>query len=124
MTDKSISIVRRTPAFLALLAALLALPACGGDTAPADEHKEEAGHKDEHAEGELPQGAAEDAKQQLPRRRPQGRADADLARALRDRERHHRLDTGSREQQDAHGDDGDRPGDPAPHGAKLVVEVR
>jgi multidrug efflux pump subunit AcrA (membrane-fusion protein) len=52
MTDKSSSIVRRAPAFLALLAMLLALPACGGDAAPEKGHKEEAGHKDEHAEGE------------------------------------------------------------------------
>jgi multidrug efflux pump subunit AcrA (membrane-fusion protein) len=52
MTDRSSSIVRRAPAFLALLAMLLALSACGGDAAPEKGHKEEAGHKDEHAQGE------------------------------------------------------------------------
>jgi RND family efflux transporter MFP subunit len=52
MTDKSISMIRRSPAFLALLCALLALPACGGDGAPEAGQKEEAGHKDEHAAGE------------------------------------------------------------------------
>lgn len=52
MTDRSILVIRRAPAFLALLAALLALPACGGDAAPEEAHKEEAGHKDEHAESE------------------------------------------------------------------------
>lgn len=52
MTDKSISMIRRSPAFLALLCALLALPACGGDGAPEAGPKEEAGHKDEHAAGE------------------------------------------------------------------------
>lgn len=52
MTDKSSSMTRRAPAFLALLAMLLALPACGGDAAPEEGHTEEAGHEDEHAEGE------------------------------------------------------------------------
>lgn len=52
MTDKSISMIRRWPPFLALLCALVALPACGGDAAPEKGQKEEAGHTDEHAEGE------------------------------------------------------------------------
>jgi multidrug efflux pump subunit AcrA (membrane-fusion protein) len=52
MTDKSASMIRRSPAFLALLCALLALPACGGDATPEKGQKEEAGHTDEHAEGE------------------------------------------------------------------------
>ena len=53
MTDRARTTIRRVPAFLALLAALLALPACGRDAAP-EAHKEEAGHTEgeEHADGE------------------------------------------------------------------------
>lgn len=53
MTDKSPSMIR--PATLiALLAALLALPACGRDAAPADAHKEAAGAAagEKHADGD------------------------------------------------------------------------
>lgn len=42
--------MRRTGAFLLLLATLLALPACGGGAEPEKGQKEEAGHTDEHAE--------------------------------------------------------------------------
>lgn len=52
MTDKSISMIRRSPAFLALLCVLVALPACGGNAEPEKGQKEAAGHTDEHAEGE------------------------------------------------------------------------
>lgn len=48
MTDRSRSMIR--PA--ALLAALLALPACGRDAAPADTHKQEAATGEKHADGD------------------------------------------------------------------------
>src|SRR5687768_10433199 len=53
----------------------------------------------------------------MARRRAEGRTDTDLTPALRDRERHERVQTGSREQHDAGGDraDGDR--------AKVVAEA-
>jgi multidrug efflux pump subunit AcrA (membrane-fusion protein) len=52
MSDRTSSILRRVPGFLALLVGLLALPACGSDEKPEKAHEEEAGHTDEHAKGE------------------------------------------------------------------------
>ena len=53
MTDMRWKTILRAPVLPALLAALLALPACGPDAGAEDEHAEEAaGHTDEHAEGE------------------------------------------------------------------------
>jgi RND family efflux transporter MFP subunit len=58
MTDRSHPMIRRALAALALLALFL-LPACGGDAAPETGQKAEAGHTDDHAEGEGEEHAEE-----------------------------------------------------------------
>ena len=82
---------------------------------PADEVGGE--HPRRRTGTDLPERAPEHSRHQLARLGAQGRTDTDLTPALRDRERHERVQAGGREQQYAAGDRAD--GD----GAKVVAEA-
>ena len=82
---------------------------------PADEVRGE--HPRRRTGTDLPERTPEHSRHQMARLGAQGRTDTDLTPALRDRERHERVQAGGREQQYAAGDRAD--GD----GAKVVAEA-